>query len=66
MKKFLLLVFITSLVHSQNNLSLESAIEIGLENSEEIKISVNNSLIVKNLNSLGSADYYQLLAFIWI
>ena len=55
MKKFLLLVFITSLVHSQNNLSLESAIEIGLENSEEIKISVNNSLIVKNLNSLGSA-----------
>ena len=55
MKKFLLLIFITSVIYSQNNLLLEKAIELGIENSEEIKISVNNSLIVKNLNSIGSA-----------
>ena len=54
MKKFLLLIFITSVIYSQNNLLLEKAIELGIENSEEIKISVNNSLIVKNLNSIGS------------
>ena len=53
----LLVGLIPSLAFSQELLTLEEAIRIGLENSYAIQISQNNVEIAKNNNTIGNAGY---------
>lgn len=51
---FLGLILTTLTLKSQNNLSLEKAIQIGIENQYQIKIAQSQIEIAKNNNSLGN------------
>ncbi|MDX9847762.1 MAG: TolC family protein [Tenuifilaceae bacterium] len=53
----LLVGLIPSLAFSQELLTLDEAIRIGLENSYSIQISQNNVEIAKNNNTIGNAGY---------
>ncbi len=59
-KLFLLIVFgfsITALGFAQNaeQLDFEKAIQVGLENNFDVKISINNSLLLENDRRIGSS-----------
>lgn len=61
MRKLFLLfafgLFITSLVYAQDAelMDFEKAIQVGLENNFDVKISINNSLLLENDKRIGSS-----------
>jgi outer membrane protein TolC len=57
---FILIIF-PSLVFSQELLTLDDAIRIGLENSFSIKISRNNVEVARNNNTIGNAGYLPIV-----
>lgn len=60
---FLLFAFFPSVAGSQEVLSLQDAIRIGLDNSYAIQIARNNVEIATNNNTFGNAGYLPNLGF---
>ena len=56
MRIYILFLFCISLcVYSQENLTLEKAIEYGIANSHDIAIAKNDAQIIKNMSHIGAA-----------